>query len=49
MSSARELDTFTNLQGSQTMYVDGEPLFPLDTFTNLQGSQTYSLSVSGIR
>ena len=34
------LDTFTNLQGSQTMR--GTIFLPewLDTFTNLQGSQT---------
>ena len=34
------LDTFTNLQGSQTKQTDRDTFYGLDTFTNLQGSQT---------
>ena len=36
------LDTFTNLQGSQTTEYAQAMLKSLDTFTNLQGSQTSS-------
>ena len=34
------LDTFTNLQGSQTVGAQVSGIARLDTFTNLQGSQT---------
>ena len=37
-----QLDTFTNLQGSQTSLTAKTTGEKLDTFTNLQGSQTDS-------